>query len=81
MDARFARAGREVDPDDPWAHPDAARLDQLSLGAWLRLQGALPAVRRRYELASLSLSCDGPDRTSLLAELRKHADARRPRLL
>src|SRR6185312_2470914 len=58
---------------DPWSHPEAARLDQLSLGAWLRLQGALPAVRRRYALASLSLSCDGPDRSSLLADLRKHA--------
>ena len=67
------RLAAEIDPDDPWSHPDAARLDQLSLGAWLRLQGALPAVRRRYALASLSLSCDGPDRSSLLADLRKHA--------
>ena len=50
-----------------------ARLDELSLGAWLREQGALPAVRRRHALASLSLSCDGPDRSSLLADLRKHA--------
>ena len=41
--------------------------------AWLRDQRALPAVRRRHELASLSLACDGPERTSLLAELRKHA--------
>ena len=56
------------------AHPDAARLDQLSLGAWLRLGRArFPAVRRRYALGSLSLSCDGPDRSSLLADLRKHA--------
>ena len=30
-------------------------------------------MHRRYELASLSLSCDGPERTSLLADLRKHA--------
>jgi monoamine oxidase len=30
-------------------------------------------VHRRHELASLSLACDGPERTSLLAELRKHA--------
>jgi monoamine oxidase len=69
----FAALAATIDPDDPWAHPDAARLDQLSLGAWLRQQGALPAVRRRYALASLSLSCDGPDRSSLLADLRKHA--------
>jgi len=73
IDGLFAKLASEVDPDDPWSHPDAARLDELSLGAWLRLQGALPAVRRRYALASLSLSCDGPDRSSLLADLRKHA--------
>jgi monoamine oxidase len=73
IDRLFAQQASEVDPDDPWSHPDAARLDGLSLGAWLRLQGALPAVRRRYALASLSLSCDGPDRSSLLADLRKHA--------
>ena len=30
-------------------------------------------MQRRYRLASLSLSCDSPERTSLLAELRKHA--------
>ena len=73
IDGLLAGLAAEIDPDDPWSHPDAARLDQLSLGAWLRLQGALPAVRRRYALASLSLSCDGPDRSSLLADLRKHA--------
>jgi putrescine oxidase len=73
IDGLFAALATEIDPDDPWSHPDAARLDGLSLGAWLRLQGALPAVRRRYALASLSLSCDGPDRSSLLADLRKHA--------
>jgi monoamine oxidase len=73
VDGLFAALAAEIDPDDPWSHPDAARLDQLSLGAWLRLQEALPGVRRRYALASLSLSCDGPDRSSLLADLRKHA--------
>jgi monoamine oxidase/putrescine oxidase len=73
IDRLFGSLAAELDPDDPWSHPDAARLDQLSLGAWLRLQGALPAVRRRHALASLSLSCDGPDRSSLLADLRKHA--------
>ena len=69
----FVELSATVDPDDPWAHPDAARLDALSLADWLRDQDALPAVRRRHELASLSLACDSPERTSLLAELRKHA--------
>jgi monoamine oxidase len=73
LEREFTRLAVTVDPDDPWAHPDARRLDALSLGAWLRELGALPAVLRRHQLASLSLACDGPDRTSLLAELRKHA--------
>jgi monoamine oxidase len=73
VDQAFARLAAEVDPDDPWGHPDAARLDELSIGDWLRSVGASAAVHRRHTLASLSLSCDGPERTSLLSELRKHA--------
>ena len=69
----FVRLAATIDPDDPWSHPDAARLDALSLADWLREHDALPGVRRRHDLASLSLACDAPERTSLLAELRKHA--------
>jgi monoamine oxidase len=73
IEREFGRLASTVDPDDPWSHPEARRLDELSLGAWLREEGALPAVARRHQLAFLSLSCDAPERTSLLAELRKHA--------
>jgi monoamine oxidase len=73
VERAFAALAATVNPDDPWGHPDARRLDELSLGDWLREQGALPAVQRRHVLASLSLSCDGPHRTSLLSDLRKHA--------
>jgi monoamine oxidase/putrescine oxidase len=73
VEREFSRLAASVDPDDPWSHPEAARLDELSLGAWLRARGAMPATLRRHELASLSLACDAPDRSSLLAELRKHA--------
>jgi monoamine oxidase len=73
VERAFAELTAGVDPDDPWSHPDAERLDRMSVGAWLLDQRALPAVRRRHELASLSLSCDAPDRTSLLSELRKQA--------
>jgi monoamine oxidase len=73
VERAFAALALEVDPSDPWSHPRSASLDSMSLGSWLRSERALPAVRRRFELGSLSLSCDGPERTSLLAELRKHA--------
>jgi monoamine oxidase len=64
-----------VDPDDPWSHPDAARLDGLSVNGWLREQGALPAVVRARELAHLSLSGGSGERTSLLSALRMDAVA------
>jgi monoamine oxidase len=73
VEKAFVELAATVDPDDPWAHPDAAELDATSLAEWLRRERALPAVHRRHELASLSLACDAPERTSLLAELRKHA--------
>jgi monoamine oxidase len=73
VESEFSQLALGVDPSDPWSHPDAARLDELSLGAWLRSIGASPGTLRRHELASLSLACDAPDRTSLLAALRKHA--------
>ncbi len=73
LDRAFASLAREIDPEDPWSHPQAAALDRTSVGGWLREQSALPAVRRRHDLASLSLSCDAPERTSLLSALRKHA--------
>jgi monoamine oxidase len=73
VERAFVELAATVDPDDPWSHPEAEALDRMSLGEWLRAQDALPAVQRRHELASLSLSCDSPERSSLLAELRKHA--------
>jgi monoamine oxidase len=75
VERAFADLAASVDPDDPWSHPEASRLDHTSVAAWLRALGALSAVRRRQELSSLSLSCDAPERTSLLGELRKHASS------
>lgn len=73
VEEEFARLAATLDPDDPWSHPEASRLDRMSFGDWLRSVGAGEAVRRRYALGSLSLSCDSPDRSSLLADMRKHA--------
>ncbi|MFY9579713.1 MAG: NAD(P)/FAD-dependent oxidoreductase [Gaiellaceae bacterium] len=62
-----------VDPDDPWTHPDAGRLDAASVGTWLRSVQALPSTIRRLEVAALALAGGSIERTSLLAELRKAA--------
>jgi monoamine oxidase len=62
-----------VDPDDPWSHPDAKRLDGVSIGTWLRSVDALPATVRRLDVGALALADGSIERSSLLAELRKAA--------
>ncbi|MGH2871221.1 MAG: flavin monoamine oxidase family protein [Solirubrobacteraceae bacterium] len=71
----FQKLARAVDPDDPWSHPDAERLDRTSVGAWLRSVGATANVVRARELAMLALSAESVERTSLLSDLRKEAAA------
>lgn len=69
----FTALAATVDPADPWSHPEAARLDRLSVGDWLRAQGATQAVVRLWEIGQLALADGSCERTSLLAALRKHA--------
>jgi monoamine oxidase len=73
--ALFVELSRSVDPDDPWSHPDAERLDRLSVNAWLREVGATPAVIRAREVQALSLAGGSGERTSLLSILRMDAAA------
>ncbi len=73
VESRFAALARTVDPRDPWSHPDAERLDRLSVGQWLREEGATPAVVRARELAMLALAAESVERTSLLSDLRMEA--------
>lgn len=75
IERTFAVLAASVDPADPWNHPDAQRLDRLSVGQWLREQGASPAVVRARELAMLALAAESVERTSLLSDLRKEAIA------
>jgi monoamine oxidase len=75
VEREFAKLAETVDPDDPWSHPDADRLDRLSTGAWLREAGATPNVVRARDLVMLALSAESVERTSLLSDLRKEAAA------
>lgn len=72
-EAEFRRLVASVDPDDPWSHPDAERLDRLSVGQWLREVGATPNVVRARDIAMLALAAESVERTSLLSDLRKEA--------
>jgi monoamine oxidase len=71
----FGRLAATVDPDDPWSHQDADRLDRLSVGQWLREIGATPNAIRAREISMLALSAESVERTSLLSDLRKEAAA------
>jgi monoamine oxidase len=66
---------RTVPPDDPWRHPDADRLDRLSVDDWLRDVGATPGLRRLSELARFGGATGSSERLSLLAVLRMDAAA------
>ncbi|WP_433364141.1 flavin monoamine oxidase family protein [Actinoplanes sp. CA-142083] len=71
--AAFVALAKTVDPDDPWSHPDADRLDRLPVSAWLRSEGATEGVVRLWEIGQLSLASGSNDRTSMLSALRKNA--------
>lgn len=73
VEEEFVRLCATVDADDPWSHPSAAALDEMSMGAWLRSVGATPAVLRALEAGQLGLSSGSYERTSLLGQLRKCA--------
>jgi monoamine oxidase len=68
---RFCALARTVDPDDPWRHPEAERLDRLSIGGFLRDNGVSAGGIRMSEVMQLGLAADSVWRTSLLSELRK----------
>jgi monoamine oxidase len=74
----FKALSQQVDPDDPWSHPEAGRLDGTSVGDWLRSVGASRDVVRARELAMAALGAESVERTSLLADLRKEAAAGSP---
>jgi monoamine oxidase len=69
----FGELAASVDPDDPWSHPDASRLDDASWAAWLRSVDALSTTLRAVEAGALALAAGSSERTSLLSELRKAA--------
>ena len=74
-EAAFGALAATVDPDDPWSHPDAERLDRISVGDVAARGGATPQAVRARDMAMLSLAAESVERTSLLSDLRKEAAA------
>jgi monoamine oxidase len=77
-EVELRRIAGEIDPADPWSHPDAGRLDRLSLGDLLRECGATPNAYRLAQLHSLATGAGTIERLSVLAEARAGAAAGRP---
>jgi monoamine oxidase len=75
VEQAFRELTKSVDPDDPWSHPRARELDDISVAAWLREAGATPKVVLARELAANALAAESTERTSLLSDLRKEAAA------
>jgi monoamine oxidase len=75
IELTFTKLTRTVDPENPWQHPDAVALDRLSVGDWLRSEGATPDVVRALELRAFALADDSVERRSLLGDLRKESAA------
>lgn len=73
VEEEFRSLAGSVDPDDPWSHPDAARLDSISVAQWMREAGATRNVVYAEDLGALALSSESLERISLLSELRKQA--------
>ena len=73
VEALLEKLVSSIDPADPFAHPELRRLDQLSVGDFLREGGATPAVLRAMDLVHLSLSDGSIERQSMFAYARKQA--------
>lgn len=75
-ESEFRRLVASVDPDDSWSHPDAERLDRLSVGQWLREVGATPNVVRARDVAMLALHRRARDRRAVHGRHRSVDDPR-----
>jgi monoamine oxidase len=74
-EAELARIVATVDPDDPWSHPDARRLDALSLADLMRETGVTPRAWRRIEARHAGGAYWGVERHSVLGVARAAATA------
>jgi len=74
--ARLDQMVAEIDPDKPWAHPNAAEWDKISWDAWLREQTDDDEAVRNLAFATGSAMLTKPTHTfSLLQSLLMAASA------
>ena len=71
--ARMLGLAATVDPADPWGHPDAVRLDRLSIGDLLRDCGVTGDALRMVRAQSRSAGAGTVERLGVLGLLRAAA--------
>lgn len=75
LEEAIATIAADLDPADPWSHPDAARLDGISVGALLRSLEPSWLAYRLCEAGALSTAHGTLERGSVLAWARAAASA------
>ena len=73
IERAFAKLTATVNPDDPWAHPDARRLDRMSLGSWLRESTRCPPCAVATSWPRCRCPATGQTGPRCSPRLRKHA--------
>lgn len=63
---RLERMAKALPPGRPWAAPDAAALDGITLAGWLAQQGANPWVLETFRIVTRAIMSGYPERISLL---------------
>ncbi len=67
--SRFERLAAGIDPERPWAHPDAERLDRMTLDEWMRRNLRTRRTRRLFTLGIAAVFAASPEELSLLHAL------------
>ena len=61
------RLAQKIDPEKPWAYPDAERLDAMTFAEWMRQNVAHENARRLVAFEMSSVACASPE---LIAKVR-----------
>ncbi len=60
------RLAQKIDPEKPWAYPDAERLDAMTFAEWMRQNVAHENARRLVAFEMSSVACASPEELSIL---------------
>ncbi len=67
--SRFEKLAASVDPDRPWTHPNAERLDRMTLDEWMRRNLRMRRTRRLFAIGIAAVFAASPEELSLLHAL------------